>query len=204
MLSRCFKTRAFRLDTAISNMTSLLRMRIRPRLPPTHRFLHTTPVLHIKSLPPRPTLHDDDITEKFLHGSGPGGQKINKTSSAVQLKHLPTGIVVKYQDTRSRTVNRKMARKILQEKIEELELGDEARTKVKQREKSKKRQSAEKKRRRKYRKLVEGKDGEDSGEGAEGAEEGDMDGGEAHGVGVEVEGAGKVLEPEAARKVSEG
>lgn len=108
----------------------------------------------------------------------------------MQLKHLPTGIVVKYQDTRSRTVNRKMARKILQEKIEELELGDEARTKVKQREKSRKRQSAEKKRRRKYRKL-----GEEDVEG--------------EGVTVEVEGegvgtAGKVMEDEAARKASGG
>jgi len=165
-------------------MSSLIRTRL------TTRLLHTTPTLHIKSLPPRPTLHDSDITEKFLHGSGPGGQKINKTSSAVQLKHLPTGIVVKYQDTRSRTVNRKMARKILQEKIEELELGDEARTKVKQREKSRKRQSAEKKRRRKYRKL-----GEEDVEG--------------EGVTVEVEGegvgtAGKVMEDEAARKASGG
>lgn len=183
-------------------MSSLI-LRVRPHLalPPTQRFLHATPVLHIKSLPPRPTLHDDDITEKFLHGSGPGGQKINKTSSAVQLKHLPTGIVVKYQDTRSRTVNRKMARKILQEKIEELELGDEARTKVKQREKSKKRQSAEKKRRRKYRKLGEGKEGDGGEEDEDGAEGGERVG---DGACVEGEGAGKVVEAEASRKASEG
>jgi len=134
----------------------------------THaRVFTTTRPLLAKSLPPRVPLPDADMIEKFLHGSGPGGQKINKTSSAVQLKHIPTGIVVKYQDTRSRTVNRKMARKILQERIEEAELGEDARTKVKQREKSRKKQSADKKKRRKYRKLAgdeEGVEGEIEGE----------------------------------------
>jgi hypothetical protein len=133
------------------------------RLPTAHHaraFSTSTPTLE-KSLPPRRVLLDSDLIEKFLHGSGPGGQKINKTSSAVQLKHIPTGIVVKYQDTRSRTVNRKMARKILQEKIEEAELGEDARTKVKQREKSKKKASADKKKRRKYRKLGEEQEAED-------------------------------------------
>ncbi|KAH4861699.1 hypothetical protein HBI26_078370 [Parastagonospora nodorum] len=132
-----------------------------------------------KSLPPRVPLPDSDIIEKFLHGSGPGGQKINKTSSAVQLKHIPTGIVVKYQDTRSRTVNRKMARKILQERIEEAELGDDARTKVKQREKSRKKQSADKKKRRKYRKLGEEQTGD--GDGVEG----EIEGGEVEEAGGE-------------------
>ncbi|KAF2129003.1 hypothetical protein P153DRAFT_29720 [Dothidotthia symphoricarpi CBS 119687] len=74
---------------------------------------------HSKALPPRTPILDSEIVENFLKGSGPGGQKINKTSSAVQLIHLPTGIVVKYQDTRSRELNRKMARRILQDRIEE-------------------------------------------------------------------------------------
>lgn len=129
-----------------------------------------------KSLPPRTPLLDADLIENFLKGSGPGGQKINKTSSAVQLKHIPTGIVVKYQDTRSREINRKMARRILQDRIEELELGDEARTRVRAREMSKKKASSAKKSRRKYRALAEeGKEGEakvDAGEGGEGGEEG--------------------------------
>lgn len=106
---------------------------------------------------------DADLIENFLKGSGPGGQKINKTSSAVQLKHIPTGIVVKYQDTRSREINRKMARRILQDKIEELQLGEEARTRVMAREKSKKKASSSKKSRRKYRALAEGKDGAEEG-----------------------------------------
>ena len=41
------------------------------------------------------TLNEDEIEEKFIRGSGPGGQKINKTSSCVELKHIKTGIIVK-------------------------------------------------------------------------------------------------------------
>ncbi|RMZ67245.1 peptidyl-trna hydrolase domain-containing [Pyrenophora seminiperda CCB06] len=133
-----------------------------------HAPLHTTRALLSKTLPPRVPLLDSDLIENFLKGSGPGGQKINKTSSAVQLKHIPTGIVVKYQDTRSREINRKMARRILQDRIEELQLGDDARTRVKAREKSKKKASAGKKTRRKYRALEEAKqEGGDGGEEAE-------------------------------------
>jgi protein subunit release factor B len=138
------------------------------RLAHTRHFFRpfsTTPAISAKNLPPRRVFQDDELLEKFLHGSGPGGQKINKTSSAVQLKHLPTGIVVKYQDTRSRSLNRKMARKILGEKLEELELGDEARTRVRAREKGKKKASADKKKRRKYRALEAGSASEDEGEG---------------------------------------
>lgn len=126
--------------------------------------IHTTPPLLAKSFLPRTVLLDSDLVENFLKGSGPGGQKINKTSSAVQLKHIPTGIVVKYQDTRSREINRKMARRILQDRIEEMELGEDARTRVKAREKSKKKASAAKKTRRKYRALEEAKQGEGEGE----------------------------------------
>jgi protein subunit release factor B len=122
-----------------------------------HATFHNTPALFSKALPPRPVLLDSDLIENFLKGSGPGGQKINKTSSAVQLKHIPTGIVVKYQDTRSREVNRKMARRILQDRIEEMELGDDARTRVKAREKSMKKARATKKSRRKYKALEEAK-----------------------------------------------
>lgn len=133
--------------------------------------LHSSAILLSKSLPPRRVIPETDLIENFLKGSGPGGQKINKTSSAVQLKHIPTGIVVKYQDTRSRELNRKTARRLLQDRLEELELGENARTRVKAREKSKKKASSDKKKRRKYRALEAGKEGED------GAEEGDELGG---------------------------
>ena len=61
-----------------------------------------------------------DIEEQFVRGSGKGGQKINKTSSAVWLKHIPTGIDVKCQRHREQTKNRMSAYKLLINKIEEL------------------------------------------------------------------------------------
>lgn len=113
------------------------------------------PRLLEKPLPPRKVIPEDEIIESFLKGSGPGGQKINKTSSAVQLKHLPTGIVVKSQDTRSREQNRKTARKILGEKLDEIEKGDESRTAIKAERARTKKASASKKAKRKYKKLAE-------------------------------------------------
>lgn len=131
--------------------------RPRPRQPCLRPFT-SSPAALAKPLPPRRQIPDDEIIENFLKGSGPGGQKINKTSSAVQLKHIPTGIVVKSQETRSRSQNRKIARRLLAERIEELELGEDSRTAIKAREKSRKKASADKKKRRKYRTVAETKD----------------------------------------------
>ncbi|EIW70490.1 hypothetical protein TREMEDRAFT_60995 [Tremella mesenterica DSM 1558] len=61
---------------------------------------------------------ESDLEERFDKGRGPGGQAINKTNSAVSLIHLPTGIRVQAQPTRSREENRKAARRILAEKLE--------------------------------------------------------------------------------------
>lgn len=77
----------------------------------------------------------------------------NKTSSAVQLKHESTGIVLKVQATRSRAQNRKIARELLAAKIEELEKGPESRTAIVTATKSKKKANAMKKTRRKYKAL---------------------------------------------------
>ena len=54
-----------------------------------------------------------DLLEKFVRGSGAGGQKINKTSNCVFLKHLPSGIAIKCQLERSRDMNRFLARREL-------------------------------------------------------------------------------------------
>ncbi|QSZ35827.1 hypothetical protein DSL72_006949 [Monilinia vaccinii-corymbosi] len=118
---------------------------------------NTTP-LWKKKMPDRPAPIDEaDFTEVFLHGSGPGGQKINKTSSAVQLKHIPTGMVLKVQATRSRTQNRKIARQMLAERVELLEKGKESRIAIVGETKRKKKSSAVKKSKRKYRLLAEEK-----------------------------------------------
>ncbi|KAK1978775.1 RF-1 domain-containing protein [Colletotrichum cereale] len=116
-------------------------------------------------MPPRPKPPpDSDIEESYLKGSGPGGQKINKTSSAVQLKHIPTGIVVKSQATRSRTQNRKIAREILAQKLDDLQNGDQSRSAIVGEVKRKKAASASKKSKRKYRQLDEEKAQSETGE----------------------------------------
>ena len=63
-------------------------------------------------------IKEDDLIEKFILGSGKGGQKINKTSSCVYLKHIPTGIEIKCQRDRSREMNRYYARRDLCERLE--------------------------------------------------------------------------------------
>ena len=59
-----------------------------------------------------------ELLEKFVRGSGAGGQKINKTSNCVFLKHLPTGVCIKCQMDRSREMNRFLARRELCEQLE--------------------------------------------------------------------------------------
>ncbi|ROV87491.1 hypothetical protein VMCG_10512 [Cytospora schulzeri] len=111
----------------------------------------TSPQKKLTQFPPRPRPPpEEEITEAYLKGSGPGGQKINKTNSAVQLKHIPTGIVVKCQDTRSRSQNRKLAREHLAEKIDDLLNGDNSRSAIVARMKARKKASAAKKSRRKH------------------------------------------------------
>lgn len=64
-----------------------------------------------------------EFEEKFVRGQGKGGQKINKTSNCVQLKHLPTGIEVKVQKHRELQKNRLSAFRLILSKIEDLKLG---------------------------------------------------------------------------------
>lgn len=68
-------------------------------------------------------IKESDIEEKFIRSGGPGGQNVNKTSTCVYLKHLPTGVEVKCSKERSQGLNRYMARRILVNKIENLILG---------------------------------------------------------------------------------
>ena len=67
-----------------------------------------------------------DISEAFTRGTGPGGQKINKTSICVELTHIPTGITVRVQKHRQQSANRLSAYKLLISKIEERKKGKES------------------------------------------------------------------------------
>ncbi|HON38223.1 MAG: peptide chain release factor family protein [Desulfomonilia bacterium] len=71
-------------------------------------------------------IREADIQEKFIHARGRGGQKVNKTAACVYLKHLPTGIEVKCQESRSREANRFFARRLLTDKIEDSILGKDS------------------------------------------------------------------------------
>ncbi len=64
------------------------------------------------------SVNEDDLEERFIRSSGPGGQKANKTSSCVCLRHIPTDITVKYQRERSQALNRFFARRTLLDQIE--------------------------------------------------------------------------------------
>ena len=71
-------------------------------------------------------IHEEDITEKFIRSSGKGGQKVNKTSTCVYIKHIPTGIEVKCMKERSQSINRFLARRELVKKIEMLTEGGQS------------------------------------------------------------------------------
>ena len=71
-------------------------------------------------------IFEKDIVEKFIRSSGRGGQKVNKASTCVYLKHIPTGIEVKCQKERYQSLNRFLARRILADKIEAMIKGEES------------------------------------------------------------------------------
>ena len=63
-------------------------------------------------------IREADLVEKFVRGSGAGGQKVNKTSSCVYLLHRPSGMEVKCQWERSQVLNRFLARRELCDRLE--------------------------------------------------------------------------------------
>ena len=71
-------------------------------------------------------LRADDIEESFARSSGPGGQHVNKVSTAVTLRHAPSGVAVTVQDTRSQSMNRQLARERLLAVLEETRRAEKA------------------------------------------------------------------------------
>jgi protein subunit release factor B len=83
---------------------------------------------------------ETDLEESFARSRGPGGQNVNKVSTAVTLRHLPTNISVTVQDSRSQAVNRKLARERLLEAIESAREGQRM-AEIAKREKERRRKS---------------------------------------------------------------
>ena len=72
------------------------------------------------------SIWESDLEEHFIRSRGPSGQNVNKVSTGVYIKHVPTGIEVKVFSERSQALNRYAARKILTNKIETMILGRES------------------------------------------------------------------------------
>ncbi|KTD33016.1 peptide chain release factor [Legionella nautarum] len=98
-------------------------------------------------------INEADLIEKFILGSGKGGQKLHKTASTVYLKHPPSNLEIKCQDSRSREDNRYFARMRLCEKLQTL-ISDE-KTKNQQKLEKIKRQKKRRSRRSKQKMLDE-------------------------------------------------
>ena len=114
-------------------------------------FVNTTKEAQLAARMVKLGIREADLVEQFVLGSGSGGQKINKTSSCVYLRHVPSGLDVKCQRARSRALNRFLARRELCDKLEERILG--ARSARQQEAEKIRRQKRRRSRRQKQRML---------------------------------------------------
>ena len=105
----------------------------------------------IKRMMADASVYEDDLEESFILGGGPGGQKTNKTSNVVRLSHEPSGLSIRCGETRSREINRWLARRMLAEMI--LEREKEVKSAAKQAREKIRRQKRRRSRRQKQKML---------------------------------------------------
>ena len=74
-------------------------------------MLAPSTIAHIRDLMTRAGIAESDLEESFILGGGPGGQKTNKTSNVVRLKHCKSGAQIRFGESRSREDNRWLARR---------------------------------------------------------------------------------------------
>lgn len=99
-------------------------------------------------------LRESDFEERFIRSGGSGGQNVNKVSTCVVLRHIPTGLQVRCQRERSQGLNRFLAKRLLVEKIEAISRGAES---AKQKEIEKIRRQKRKRSKRAKEKMLDTK-----------------------------------------------
>lgn len=100
------------------------------------------------------SIRESDLVETFIRSGGSGGQNVNKVSTCVVLRHVPTGLEVKCQRERSQSLNRFLAKRLLVDKIEALHRGSES---AKQKEFEKIRRQKRKRSKRAKDKMLDSK-----------------------------------------------
>ncbi|XP_045491332.1 mitochondrial translation release factor in rescue [Colias croceus] len=73
-----------------------------------------------------PKINENDLSEQFVRGGGPGGSAVNKNANCVVLTHVPSGLVVKCHNSRCQDDNRKLARQMLVDKLDEIMNGEDS------------------------------------------------------------------------------
>uniref|UniRef100_A0A7S3A4I2 Prokaryotic-type class I peptide chain release factors domain-containing protein n=2 Tax=Rhodosorus marinus TaxID=101924 RepID=A0A7S3A4I2_9RHOD len=117
-------------------------------------FISTNPCLSDRK-PQPPKLNPEDVEYKYMRGSGPGGQAMQKSSNAVVAKHLPTGIQSRSHETRSVLRNKSLALASLEFKVDDHFRGEFSAKSILDENRRKKKLSKMRKTKKKLRKLKE-------------------------------------------------